>query len=230
MLVFAQDRQHRIVNRGVGLGEQGRANGLGGRAGVMREQRRAPAPRQDPVGYQEARQVDQLPDVVVRAEAVAAIVDHGLRIAPRQLARPTDAQVVAAVLGQRRDDRAVAEQCLDQELLVGVRRVVLAHVLAHPGVVDVVQSADVERGVRPGGEGDRLDHLCDPRPALDQQHVTDPDLVAQAFEIAGRHVVPRRFMVQPCRHATPDRAAQSHHVASAVPGPEYTQRVRCRGL
>ena len=76
----------------------------------------------------------------------------------------------------------------------------MADDLAQIRVFNVVDAADVERGVGPGALGDLLDDVTDPASTLDKQHVALLDLKDDPLKIAEWRILPGTLLVEPADH------------------------------
>ena len=197
VVAAVNERQHREVHRAERLRQQTGADRVGGLAGIVLEQAGAPAPRQDAPGEQETGQVQQLTQVVVGAQVADGMGDDPVGIPGRQPFRPADAQMIASVVAQRGDDGSLAQQRLEQQLLVRIAAIEEAHPVLQVRVVDIVQTTDVEGGMGPGALGDDLDHLAHPAAAFHQHHVTWTHLVTEPVEITQRRIRGRSILGQP---------------------------------
>ena len=194
-----------------GLGDHRRAHGARGPACVVLEQAGAPAPGQDAIGEQEAGQVEDLAQVVVAAKAGGSVADHGHGIAVREPLGAADAHMIGLVVRQRRDDGALAEQGLDYQRLarIGVRPQVVQDIASRVRVLDVVQAADVERGVGPVAQGDELDDLADMAAPLHQQDIGGANLVLQPVVVGQVLADAGRLVDEPLRQPCPQPVAES---------------------
>ncbi|MDT4847030.1 hypothetical protein FQZ97_810760 [compost metagenome] len=163
--------QDGVVDRGEGLRDQRRTDGARGVATAQREQVAAPARGHGWRGQQVARQIDDVLQVVVVAQALQGELAHGLRFVGAQAGRPADAAVQASERRQRHRAHTGVDVGLDH--------------IEHP-VPTIGDRPHVERRVRPGGLGQVLDRRAHARVALHQDHVARAHTGGQQHHVGGK--------------------------------------------
>ena len=194
------------MHRMEGARDHARTDVVRRRAGIVDEQAGAPAAGQDRPGEQPAREIEDLPHVVIEAQPFGRMMDHGKGVTARDAGGTADPQMKTAVLVERNDDRALAEQGLDHELFVRITLPVALDQVTGARVLDIVEAPDVEGGVGPVGDGEGLDDAAHAAAPFDEHDITGLDLEAQAFEVGWLGCLIGRFSFQPGGEIRPEPA------------------------
>jgi len=106
-----------------------------------------------------AHEVDDVLEVVVKADPFSGVSTNPCAILVVKLRRAADPGVEAGIFGQRRGNNTLSKIGLDQDQRFAFGRRAIAN------------RADIQRRMRPGGLGEVLDDAGDVIVSFDQEHV-----------------------------------------------------------
>ena len=204
-----RDRKDRIPDGREGVPQERGADRLR-RLPRVELERFAPESRREQAGRQEvAAEVEDVVDVVGAPDPPDRVGDDGARVLGAQRARAADADALADVLRERRQDDPLLGERLEDQVLGPQRCAGARDTLLLRG------RADEERRVRPGGGRQVRDDLRDPLVSLDQEDVSGPENGREEPRIPGRHERIGDPGAGQNVHRPPGQAAGTH------PGPHY---------
>lgn len=156
---------------------------MGRLPGIVLEQAGTPATWQDGIGKHEPRQINQLPHVIAHAQMLDGEIDYLVGILPGQAGGAADAQMLFAILAQGGNNRALPQQGFHHQRFTQITIVIGGQPGTGTWVANVIETPDIQRGVRPRRQHHSLDHLADARLTRKQEHVTRADFPFQKLEI-----------------------------------------------
>src|SRR5690606_15914557 len=166
-------------------GNHRRAHGSGRLAGAPFEQAGAPAPgHHEPERHHEPEEVEDLANVVIRAELVNGVVHQVLRVTVGEFAGAAQAQVILVVSGQRTDNRSGSQLAFHNQLNIWLAVKTFANTLAYQWVLDIVQAPDVKCRMRPAALSDEFDDIAHPGTSFHQDHIADFHFLPNPIEVA----------------------------------------------